>query len=140
MPSLRSFIPQLITSTRMKSMGRAGKASEVDRTIRIEARDTLFNVKQIHVRAGETFRFIITNKGELPHEFGIASAEEHEEHRAMMREMPDMKHEDPNLVTIEPGQTKELIWKFGRSSDLEFACDLPGHAEQGMTGIIRFMQ
>jgi uncharacterized cupredoxin-like copper-binding protein len=121
--------------------GVPGKASEVRRTIRIEARDLAFNVKQIQVRAGETLRFVVTNSGKLRHEFVIASHAEHVEHRTMMRQMPNMEMEkEPNAVTIDPGQTKELIWKFGKDSDVEFACDIPGHAESGMDGVFRVMQ
>jgi uncharacterized cupredoxin-like copper-binding protein len=120
--------------------GGPGKAAEATRTVRIEARDTVFNVKSIQVKAGETVRFIVSNKGQTPHEFAIASSREHEEHRAMMREMPDMVHDDPNVVTLQPGETKELVWKFGRDADLEFSCNLPGHAEQGMKGAFRVLR
>jgi uncharacterized cupredoxin-like copper-binding protein len=120
--------------------GVPGNPSDVRRTVRIEARDTAFNVKQIQARPGETIRFVVTNKGELRHEFSIASHAEHEEHRAMMQQMPDMVHDDPNVITIEPGQTKELIWKFGKDTNVEFSCDLPGHAEQGMAGVFRTMK
>jgi uncharacterized cupredoxin-like copper-binding protein len=120
--------------------GSPGKASEVRRTVRVEARDTAFNVKEVRVKAGETIKFVVTNTGEIRHEFAIAGPEEHAEHRAMMQQMPDMLHEDANVITIEPGATKELIWKFGEDRDVEFACDLPGHAEQGMTGSFRMMR
>jgi hypothetical protein len=36
--------------------GGPGKMSDVTRTIRIEARDTAFNVKEIRVKAGETIK------------------------------------------------------------------------------------
>ena len=120
--------------------GGPGKAAETHRTIRIEARDTAFNVKQIQVHVGETIRFVITNKGQIRHEFSIASPAEHAEHREMMQQMPDMVHEDPNVVTIEPGETKELVWKFGKDRDVQFACDIPGHSEQGMVGTFRVAQ
>lgn len=120
--------------------GGPGNPADVTRTVRLEARDTAFNLKQIQVRPGETVRFVITNKGEVPHEFSIASPAEHQEHRAMMREMPDMVHQDPNVVTLQPGETKELVWRFGRDGELEFSCNLPGHAEQGMTGAFRVMR
>jgi uncharacterized cupredoxin-like copper-binding protein len=120
--------------------GGPGKASEVNRIVRVEARDTAFDVKEIRVKVGETVKFIVTNTGEIRHEFAVAGPEEHAEHRAMMLQMPDMVHEDANVITIESGATKELIWKFGKDGDVEFACDLPGHAEQGMTGSFRMMR
>jgi uncharacterized cupredoxin-like copper-binding protein len=118
--------------------GHPAKASDVTRTVRINAGDTTFDVKQLPVRAGETIKFVITSKSSIPHEFVIASHDEHLEHRKMMQEMAGMKMDDePNGVTIDPGQTKELIWKFGNDQDVEFACDIPGHAEQGMAGKFR---
>jgi uncharacterized cupredoxin-like copper-binding protein len=123
-----------------KTDGAPGKAAEVGRTVRVEARDTAFDVKQIQVRAGETVRFVIVNRGKLPHEFAIASAVEGEEHRAMMRANPEMRHDEPNRVSLRPGETRELVWKFGRSADVEFSCDIPGHAEQGMKGTFRLVR
>jgi uncharacterized cupredoxin-like copper-binding protein len=120
--------------------GGPGNPAEVSRVVRIEARDTAFNVKQVQVKQGETVKFVVTNKGELKHEFSIAGAKEHAEHRAMMQQMPDMLHDDPNVVTLMPGDTKELVWKFGKDTDIEFACDLPGHYEQGMKGAFRLLK
>ena len=117
--------------------GVPGKASEADRTVLIDARDVAFSIKQIRVHPGETVRFVVRNLGKQRHEFVIASHAEHLEHRAMMRTMPNMKMGDEaNAVELEPGETKELVWKFGRDADVEFACDLPGHAEVGMRGSI----
>jgi uncharacterized cupredoxin-like copper-binding protein len=120
--------------------GSPGKPTEVNRTVRVEARDTTFNVKQIQVRAGETVKFVIENKGKLPHEFAIASAQEHDEHRKMMQQMPDMVHDEPNAVTLKPGETREVIWKFGKDTNVEFSCNIPGHAEQGMKGSFRVVR
>jgi uncharacterized cupredoxin-like copper-binding protein len=120
--------------------GGPGNPSEVSRTVRIEAKDIGFMVKQIQVKAAETIKFVVTNKGQLPHEFAIASAKEHEEHSAMMAEMPDMVHEEPNVVSLKPGETRELVWKFGNDTNLEFSCNLPGHREQGMKGTFRVMR
>jgi uncharacterized cupredoxin-like copper-binding protein len=54
-----------------------------------------------------------------------------------------MVHDDDNVVTIEPGETKEIIWKFGRDAaalkNFEFACNIPGHWEGGMKGSFRPM-
>jgi len=123
----------------MSDAGQPGRAIDVTRTIRVEANDTSFSLKQIEIHLGETIRFIVTNAGKIDHEFGIATHAEHLEHRQMMAEMPDMKHTDPNMVTLRPGQTKHLIWKFTKAAtDLEFACDIPGHAEAGMTGTFVF--
>ncbi len=119
----------------VRDAGQPGRAKDVARTIKVVADDTGFSLKEIDVRSGETVRFIVTNAGKIDHEFSVATRAEHLAHRKMMAEMPDMKHNDPNMVTLRPGQTKVLVWKFGAPRhDLEFACDIPGHAEAGMQG------
>lgn len=115
--------------------GRPGRAADVERTIRITVNDTKFSVAEIDVHPGETIRFTVVNLGKIDHEFSVATHAEHLAHRKMMAEMPDMKHNDPNMIQVKPGEIKNLVWKFGaRRSDLEFACDIPGHADAGMQG------
>jgi uncharacterized cupredoxin-like copper-binding protein len=118
--------------------GAPGEASAVRRTVQIEARDMAFTPTIIPVVAGETVRLVISNRGTMRHEFVIASKAEHLEHRAMMRRKPDMDMDmanEPNAVTVDPGQSKELLWKFGKDPNVEFSCDIHGHAEAGMTGV-----
>lgn len=49
-----------------------------------------------------------------------------------------MRHDDPNAVLVNPGQTEEMIFKFTKAADLEFACNIPGHYESGMVGNVVF--
>ncbi|HPQ96927.1 MAG TPA: plastocyanin/azurin family copper-binding protein, partial [Thiolinea sp.] len=83
-------------------------------------------------KAGETIRFVVMNKGKIAHEFGIGSVAEQNAHRDMMRKMPDMKHEDGQTITVEPGATKELVWQFAGNGVAQYACSVPGHFEAGM--------
>jgi len=59
----------------------------------------------------------------------------HMDHSQMGGKMP-MKHDDPNSVLLEPGETKELVWTFPKEATLEFACNIPGHYQAGMVGHI----
>ena len=44
-------------------------------------------------------------------------------------------HDDPNSVLLNPGETKELVWRFEQAGlSLEFACNVPGHYQAGMVG------
>lgn len=146
-------------------IGQPGEAAKATRTVRIETVDNLFNLEKIEVKKGETVRFVITNKGELLHEFNIGTTNMHAAHQKEMEMMADqgmltptgmnemsgmdhskmghskgdmapMKHDDPNSVLIGPGQTKELTWTFSKDAALEFACNIPGHYESGMAGKI----
>ena len=112
----------------------AAPAAGPVRTVDVEARDMAFAPREIQVHAGETLRLVIHNAGELRHEFVIGTLAEQQAHQAMMRQMPDMTHQDDNAVSLEPGETKTLVHRFGSEPELTFACNIPGHAEAGMIG------
>jgi uncharacterized cupredoxin-like copper-binding protein len=62
-------------------------------------------------------------------------------HAMMKMDMGDgktMEHDDPNSVLLEPGMSGEVIWKFTQASDIEFACNVPGHYNSGMIGLVHF--
>ncbi len=120
------------------AIGRPGNPEAVARNIEIEARDIAFDVTQLTIKPGTTVRFVIRNTGKLPHEFVLGTASEQAEHaKEMQGMMPGMKHDDPNAVTVEPGQTAELIWQFSEQpQQIEYACHVPGHFEAGMLGKI----
>lgn len=146
------------------AIGEPGKAAEASRTVTIVMGDNYYEPERIEVSAGETIRFIVQNKGEFLHEFNIATPEMHAAHQKEMAVMFEhgmltptridhemmkmdhskmgmshsMKHDDPNSVLLEPGQSGELVWKFPSSGTLEFACNIPGHYETGMVGAVQF--
>lgn len=145
------------------SFGAPGKPDEVDRTIQVALEDVYFEPEKIAVKAGETVRFILTNNGSLVHEFNIGTPHMHAEHQVEMQMMVDhgvleadkintemmkmemadgttMEHEDPNSVLLEPNQTAEIIWKFAEPTELEFACNIPGHYDAGMAGTFEFKE
>ncbi|MHC8411253.1 cupredoxin domain-containing protein [Pseudomonas sp. Hz4] len=142
-------------------IGRPGAATEVTRTIEVKMSDNAFKPNSIHVKPGETVRFVLRNEGSLLHEFNIGKAAGHAAHQEEMASMVQngtltpsgtdhkmsdmghsmggmkmvgMEHNDPNSVLIEPGSTQELIWTFTKSTGLEFACNVPGHYQSGMVG------
>ncbi len=127
-----------VANTEDFSFGHAGTAAKAGRTVKIVTLDTMrFTPDKLHVRPGETVRFIVTNKGQLAHEFIIGDAREQAEHEQEMQKMPglDMPNES-NGMMLKPGQTKTLIWTFGQGGEVEFACHVPGHFSAGMVGKI----
>ena len=136
--------------------GEPGKAAHAMRTISIMMDDNFYAPKKITVNEGETVRFVVKNKGQLVHEFNIGTAAMHADHQKEMMGMMDkgileadkinhnmmkmgggMMHDDPNSVLLEPGKSGEVIWKFAKSGNLEFACNVPGHYEAGMKGHLK---
>jgi uncharacterized cupredoxin-like copper-binding protein len=119
------------------NLGRPGNLHNVTRSIDVEMIDAMrFKPDSIRVKRGETIRFIVRNTGKLRHEMALGTIGELKEHAEMMRKTPEMKHAEPNQVSVEPGKTGELIWQFTRDGTFDFACLEPGHFEAGMVGRI----
>ena len=145
------------------SIGKPGKTANVGRTISVVMQDNFYEPENLTVTAGETIRFVIKNTGDLVHEFNIGTAPMHAAHQKEMAMMvehgmlePDkinrdvkmsgmagmsgkmaMSHNDPNSVLLEPGKSAEIIWRFEKTTGLEFARNVPGHYESGMMGKIQ---
>src|SRR3546814_12161315 len=58
------------------SIGKPDNASAVTRTVQVKLGDMFYEPKSIRVKPGETIRFVLTNHGELLHEFNIGRSEE----------------------------------------------------------------
>jgi uncharacterized cupredoxin-like copper-binding protein len=120
--------------------GQPGEASKPARTVEVTASDEggrmAFTPARLDVAKGEQVRFNIRNAGALPHEFFIGTKAANVEHAKMMAEMPDMKHDDPNAVTIPAGQSASVVWRFTKAGAFEFACLISGHYESGMHGVV----
>ncbi|MBM3566152.1 MAG: copper-binding protein [Alphaproteobacteria bacterium] len=147
--------------------GHAAKTGAGTRTVTVTMKDNVFEPETISVKAGETVRFVIRNKGDFLHEFALGEPDGHAKHMEMMKEMMDhgmitatginhammkMDHSkmghgaahdhgpESGSVLVEPGKQAELTWKFTKAMNLEFACTVPGHYEAGMVGKISFGQ
>lgn len=117
--------------------GRPGDPAQVDRSIQVSMNDTMrFDPEKMVFKAGETVRFVVRNTGRIRHEMVIGSVEEIKEHAGIMRKMPGMQHAESNMISLAPGESGELIWKFDNAGSFDFACLVPGHLEAGMTGKI----
>ena len=127
-----------LAKTEAFAFGHPGTAAKADRTVKITALDTMrFVPATVRVRPGETVRFVVTNEGKLVHEFILGDRREQAEHEREMQRMGGMAMPDEaNGVTLQPGQTKTLIWTFGKAGVVEYACHQPGHYAAGMVGKI----
>jgi len=148
-----------------QDFGEPGDVSNVTRTFEINLYDNYYEPETLEVQAGETVKFVVKNGGELLHEFNLGTVDMHMAHQKEMRMMmdhgmltptgmnhemmnmdhsamgmPAMKHDDPNSVLVEPGETKELVWHFHTPIAVEFACNIPGHYQAGMVGDLEVKQ
>ena len=119
------------------AIGKPGVAAKVTRTITIDMTDAMrFTPSAVKVRRGETIRFVVTNSGKLKHEFNLGTEADLKAHYAQMLKFPEMEHDEPNLVSLAPGKTGEVIWQFTKAGTVHFACLHPGHYEAGMKGSV----
>ena len=149
------FIPNILFAGSMKAIGSKGNKENVDRVIKVVMYDNYYKPNSFKVKKNETIKFVVTNKGELVHEFNIATKEMHLKHQPEMMMMveheilladkidkkkmmemskknPAMAHSHSNSVLLSPGEKAELIWKFSNTVDIEAACNVPGHYDVGM--------
>ena len=117
--------------------------------------DNYYEPNSIKINKNETIKFVVYNLGEIVHEFNIATKEMHLKHQPEMAKMVEneillvdridkkkmkelskkdhsMSHSHSNSVLLEPNKKGELIWKFNTDTNLEAACNIPGHYESGM--------
>ncbi|MPQ66344.1 MULTISPECIES: cupredoxin family protein [unclassified Pseudomonas] len=152
-------LPALASPAESYDFGQPAPPSKATRMVEVTMTDIAFSAKELDVRAGETVRFVLINKGHLLHEFNLGHAAAHAEHQQEMLKMQQggqltatgmnmtgmdhgamghgMKHDDPNSVLVEPGKTAELTWTFSQARNLQFACNIPGHYQAGMVGTVK---
>ena len=149
------LIPNILNAGSMKMIGMQGVEKSVDRTINVSMHDNYYQPNKFEIKKGETIKFIVHNKGELVHEFNIATKKMHLKHQPemlmmveneiiladkidkkkmmeMSKKSPSMAHKHSNSVLLSPGEKAELIWKFSNTVDIEAACNVPGHYDVGM--------
>jgi uncharacterized cupredoxin-like copper-binding protein len=99
-----------------------------------------FTPAKIDVKRGETIRFVVKNVGQMKHEFMLGTANELKEHAAVMQKHPEMEHDEPSTVSVEPGKAGEVVWQFTRAGSFMFGCLMPGHYEAEMVGHLQVQQ
>lgn len=119
------------------ALGEPGDPKARARVVTVAMNDEMrFQPSQITVAKGETIKFVVKNNGQLRHEMTLGTMAELVEHAKVMEKHPEMEHDDPNAVTVDPGKTKSIIWKFTKAGSFDFGCLVPGHMEGGMNGRI----
>ena len=119
------------------AIGKPGMASKVTRTVQVDMKDDMrFHVDTFKAKRGETIRFVIKNSGALKHEMVLGTEKDLKDHYEVMKKNPEMEHAEPNMVTLAPGKTGEIIWQFTKAGKVDFACLQPGHYDAGMKGMV----
>ena len=114
-------------------------AQVVTRTVAIDMDDTMrFSPDTLRARAGETIRLAVRNQGKLVHELVIGTEAEIAAHAAAMRSgAAGHSHGGGASISLQPGQSGDLVVTFPQPADLRIACLEPGHYEAGMRGSLQ---
>jgi uncharacterized cupredoxin-like copper-binding protein len=125
----------------MFSFGEPAEAANADRVIEVTANDDFsFDPDEITVSAGEVITFRVVNGGAIIHDFTLGDEATQEEHEAEMAEMAEsgemMMHDEPNAMSIGPGETNEMTWHFTEGGSVLIGCHQVGHYASGMKGTI----
>jgi uncharacterized cupredoxin-like copper-binding protein len=85
--------------------------------LEVDAKDLLFEPKEIRVKKGENVHITFNNKGKMPHDLTIQDL-------------------NAGTDTISGGSSDELSFVADKQGTFQFICSVPGHAEAGMVGTI----
>lgn len=75
-----------------------------------------------------TVAFTVTNKGVLPHTFKVCSSPKGGSANACSGKV---------TKTLDPGQKATLTYVFKKKGRYEYLCTIPGHAQNGMKGVLK---
>ena len=117
--------------------GSPADPGQAESEIEIKALDDLrFEPASVEVDAGEVVTFVVTNEGKTEHEFVLGDEAFQEMHETDMQDSGHHMMDMDNGVTVAPGQTAELTWRFDDPGEVLFGCHEPGHYDGGMVGTI----
>jgi len=104
-----------------------------ERTVELTVHHSRFSLDELHVRPGETIRFVLRNTDPIPHELIVGDQSVQDVHEAGT----EAHHGDrPGEVSVAPGATAVTTYRFGSPGRLLFGCHVPGHWAYGMRGVI----
>ncbi|EKO3455111.1 cupredoxin family protein [Vibrio fluvialis] len=135
MPQQRMDHSGMMNMGEMSDVGMSATGSKPTKVVHVLLSDDMKITfkKEVDIQPNDVVQFVIMNTGKIDHEFSIGSAKEQLTHREMMRSMNGQHmHDSGNTVTVQPGKAKQLMWHFQGDNHVEFACNIPGHAEAGM--------
>ncbi|GEK13499.1 copper-resistant cuproprotein CopI [Aliivibrio fischeri] len=119
----------------MNAVGMPATGMKPDKVVHVILSDDMkiSFTKEMNIESNDVVQFVIMNTGVIEHEFAIGNEAEQIEHREMMKKMPSgHAHDSGSAVTVKPGKAKQITWHFHGDKNVEFACNIPGHAEEGM--------
>ena len=117
--------------------GHTPAATPSAATVRVTLTDALrIEPAQMTVPLGVPVTFVVTNTGATDHEFYVGDEAAQSQHEDEMRSMGGMTHDEPNGISLEAGETMQLVMTFAEPGVTLAGCHLTGHYPGGMRATI----
>ena len=114
----------------------AASASAAPQRIEVTLSDSFtIELASSTVPAGVPVTFVVMNAGAIDHEFYVGDEAAQAEHEEEMM-AGGMRHDEPDGISVKPGETKELIHTFEAPGEMLAGCHEPGHYTAGMKAAI----
>lgn len=111
-------------------------ASAAAQRIEVTLTDSLkMEPAEMTVKAGQPITFVVTNTGAIDHEFYLGDEAMQAEQEQMMQS-GEMVHDTAEGISLKPGETKELTYKFDTAGMTLAGCHVAGHYAAGMKAAI----
>ncbi len=124
-------------STPATSASLAPAASSAATRIEVKLTDSMrMEPAEMRVKAGVPITFVVTNSGAIDHEFYLGDEAAQMEHEREMMVSGGMTHDEPEGITLKPGETKELTYAFPATGQSIAGCHVAGHYGAGMKAAI----
>jgi uncharacterized cupredoxin-like copper-binding protein len=115
--------------------GGSGDSAAPARHINVDMRDVAFAPTAIAVKDGELVELRFHNRDSVTHDAFVGNAKAQRAHEASMHSGRDMSHHGMGgdaAVTVKPGATGTLRYRFHRGDTVLVGCHQPGHYASGM--------
>ncbi|MDQ6782580.1 MAG: hypothetical protein M3063_03860 [Actinomycetota bacterium] len=120
------------TSSNSAAYGKSGAVASADRTVAVHILSPL---------RGETVVFKVSNDTTGIHEFVLGNSKVQGDYQKSMTSMgpsPMLMGDQPNIVDMQPGDTKQLAWTFpstGKATVI-YGSHEPGDYSHGLKGLV----
>jgi len=119
------------------SEASAASPSAVVQRIEVKLTDALrMEPADMTVKAGQPVTFVVTNTGAIQHEFFVGDQGAQDDHEMAMESMATMGADEPDGITLKPGETMELTHTFATAGAFQAGCHETGHYTAGMKATI----
>lgn len=131
----------LLLGALLAACGNGDAESDGEQIVEISAYDDLrFEPDAVTVQAGESVTFVVTNEGQVVHEFVLGP-----EHVQMAHEDASEGGEEHGgmevegqlaALTVDPGEKEQATVTFDEPGEMPYGCHEPGHYDGGMVGTV----